>query len=374
MVDHHKIRYSRVKNGIRYFEPTPKMRQRGFEARSLGPESALARLTAWKLYEEWIALRKQPAGETSGPSYPPGSIGWAWERYRRTDAWRAKSKATRTKDWDWAWQFIKADFSDVAPSTVQIEHIELLYSDVLEKKGLHTAHRVIKVWRAFWKVMSSMQLCERDADPSHIIRNSAPKGRSATWSEREVAKLAKTAWRAGFRGLAALLAVAWDTQFAPVDCRTLTLAQKCRDKGGTYFDTSRGKTGKAVIGTLRKRTARVLEAYLKRLGLELLEDAPIFRNRSGKAYTADTLGDDFRIVRAAAYPNDTRQLLDIRRSGAVEALAGEVDPAILAAKMGNSIDRNKQLQETYLPRRAGTVRLADEARKRGRQILRDSEG
>jgi hypothetical protein len=228
MVENHKLRYSRVKNGTRYFEPTPKMREHGFEARTLGAESAEARAEAWRLYEEWNKLRH---GIIASPtrSYPINSVGWAWERYRRTDAWKRKAQVTRDKDWDWAWRRIEPIFGDVAPSSVEIEDIEELRAIVLEKKGLHTANRVIKVWRAFWNVMAAMKLCERHADPSRIIRNTAPKGREATWRPGELARIGKRAWREGFYGLTALLAVSWDTQFSPGDCRKLTLAQRVKD-------------------------------------------------------------------------------------------------------------------------------------------------
>ena len=66
-----------------------------------------------------------------------------------------------------------------------------------------------------------------------------------------------------------------------------------------------------------------------------------------------------------------RAILDFRRSGAVEATAGEVNPAALAGKMANTIDSNKALQDTYLPHTATLVRLADAARVRGRGRLRD---
>jgi hypothetical protein len=33
--------------------------------------------------------------------------------------------------------------------------------------------------------------------------------------------LVKAAWRRGYRGLACIIATAWDTQFSPVDVRTL---------------------------------------------------------------------------------------------------------------------------------------------------------
>ena len=173
--------------------------------------------------------------------------------------------------------------------------------------------------------------------------------------------------------LAAVIAVAWDTQFSPVDVRRLTASQRHRDSRGSYFLTARGKTGQEIVGTLTRRAERVLDAYLESLGVELVGDAPIFRNRSGQPYSADTLGDDFRDLREATFPGDTRVLLDIRRSGAVEALAGEADPAAMAAKMGNTIHQNRQLAETYLPRKTATARLVDEARRKGRQRLRGNE-
>ena len=106
----------------------------------------------------------------------------------------------------------------------------------------------------------------------------------------------------------------------------------------------------------------MLTAYIASLPAAITEEMRIFRNRSGQFYTADTLGDDFRDVRNMVFPGDNRVLLDIRRTGAVEAVAGGVDPAALAAKMANTIDQNHALQKTYVPNKVQTVRLADKAR------------
>jgi hypothetical protein len=46
-------------------------------------------------------------------------------------------------------------------------------------------------------------------------------------------------------------------------------------------------------------------------------------------------------VREVEFPGDHRVVMDFRRSGAVEAAAGQVDPAALAGEMANSIDNNK---------------------------------
>ena len=56
-------------------------------------------------------------------------------------------------------------------------------------------------------------------------------------------------------------------------------------------------------------------------------------------------------------------------SGAREANAGNVPLTALSAKLGNSIDRNKMLQRTYMPNQLAAVRTADEARRKGRRAL-----
>jgi hypothetical protein len=81
----------------------------------------------------------------------------------------------------------------------------------------------------------------------------------------------------------------------------------------------------------------------------------------------------FRKNLVEVLPGDKRKLMDFRRSGAVERRT----PATLiqspSRPKANSINQSKMLQDTYLPKRATTVRLADEARKRGRTALRKNE-
>jgi len=181
----------------------------------------------------------------------------------------------------------------------------------------------------------------------------------------------KGAWRMGYHGLAALLAIAWDTQLAPIDCRRLTPSQMARNGRGVTFAVGRAKTGAAALGTLSMRTQRLLAAYIDGLGAEPLPDAPLLRNRSQAAYSKETLNKDFAKVRAAVFGTaESRKIMDMRRSGAVEAMAGQVDDAALAAKMANTIDQSRELQRTYLPVDHASVARADEARLRGRARLR----
>jgi hypothetical protein len=124
-----------------------------------------------------------------------------------------------------------------------------------------------------------------------------------------------------------------------------------RDAMGVWFNLARAKTGRAAIATLSKRSARLLGAYIGLQGAEPVGVAPVFRNRSGALYSKDTLGDDFRAVRAMVFgPAEGRQLADFRRSGAVEALSGDVPPAKLASKMANTLSASNRLHKTYARR------------------------
>jgi hypothetical protein len=50
--------------------------------------------------------------------------------------------------------------------------------------------------------------------------------------------------------------------------------------------------------------------------------------------------------------------------------AGQASRETLARKMASTVDTNAELERTYLPNVASVVRLADEARNRGREVLR----
>jgi hypothetical protein len=126
---------------------------------------------------------------------------WTKEQYSRDD-------------WPRAWRWIEPLFGDCDPTTVTPEQLigDQARPDLLALRPLVTAkvsesedHRVIKVWRALWKKMAVFGYCVRDHDPSLMFANSAPPPRQELWSEGEAVRLAKRAWREGYRGLAALL-------------------------------------------------------------------------------------------------------------------------------------------------------------------------
>jgi hypothetical protein len=180
-----------------------------------------------------------------------------------------------------------------------------------------------------------------------IFDNTPPKPRDQLWLRWEVLKLVQVAWRHEYYGLAALMAVAWDSQLSPIDNRSLTLVQVRGDAVGPFFALDRAKTGKAAAATLTRWSQAVLAAYLQKFGAELLDTATLFWTRGGRPvsrdgatgrwggdhgggrhiqarpYTKSSLNQDFRAVRELAFGKDEkRQLQDMRRSGAVEGDVG----------------------------------------------------
>lgn len=121
--------------------------------------------------------------------------------------------------------------------------------------------------------------------------------------------------------------------------------------------------GLAIRSEVTKRAAKVIDAYLAdRTVIDL--EKPIFRTRRGAAYTKNSLAEDFRDIRTPVFPDDSRKLSDMRRSGALEAAAGQVDPKALSDVMGNDIDKSRFLQKTYQPSQITTAATVSYARLR----------
>ena len=379
-----KIPYYVVVKGRGYWRPHPRMRCYGFQIVRCGADGP----EAWKIAEEWNqrwqAVRCGDAAPLLDVSkltrddaevarrYPSGSIGAAFQAYIRTPEWTARAYSARIKVWWPAWYRIRAMWGDVNPNTITFDQISRWRAALEKQCGRGVAHKTFRVWRAFWKIMEGMRVA-MVADPSRGVRNRAPAPRWQRWNEGEAVRLVKAAWRKGYRGLACVIAVAWDSQFSPVDIRTLRALHRAIVDGRLIFDRQadgRAKTGRAAIGTLSPRTERLVRAYLDEPKIEMLPDAILFRNRSGNPYRDDTLGDDFADIRELVFPGDKRRLMDMRRSGVVEAIAGDAGPIGLAAKLANSIQSSNALHRTYAPVDIEAVRNTDDARLKGRRKMR----
>lgn len=379
------VRHYKVKRNQRaYWEPTAKMKLAGFQSVPLGPDGPEAIMLAERWNARWDASR---AGKPQPPiagsanlspdqsealaTYPPRSVGSAFRGFRATAEWAKKASKTRA-EWHRAWRWIKPVFGDVDPRTITMADLSNWRAAVATRVSEGEAWRAMKIWRALWKVAAALKLCERDADPSLAIRNSAPKGRSSKWSEGEAVRLVKRAWRMRFYGLASAMATGWDSQIEVGDLCALRASQMATAGSGNLFFTARGKTGVPVGGLLSARSMAVLAAYIEQLGVEMLADAFLFRTRTGEPYKGDRLNRDFAIVREAEFGREEKRTFghDFRRSGAVEAIVGKATAEELSHAMGNTLGASNFLFATYVPINAETIRSVKEARLRGRTKLR----
>jgi len=365
-----KIRFYVVRRQRAFWQPTAVMRRHGFSPKPLGEAGPAAQAEALNLNDKWDQFRFGIDLATQ-PRYPRGSIGEAWKAFRETAEWAKKAKSMRD-DWDRAWVWIDAAFGDCDPKTVDFMAVSKLRSTVADMVSEREAHRVLKIWRAFWKIMGAMGYCAGRDDPGLAVKNPTPRGRQEFWIAHKVEELISTARRHCYPGLALAIAIAWDSQMSPVDVRSVTLGQLRMDADGVWFNMSRTKTKRDGVATLSASTARQLQEYLRHLsnrGIKLGPNDPILRTRRDHPYRKDILGKDFRVIRAEAFPGDER-IADLRRSGAVEAVVGGVNPAHLSAKMANSIASAKHLEATYVPVVHEMVRGADDARLQGRKKLK----
>lgn len=339
---------------------------------------------AWAIAREWEERYQRTRKGLDAPlikAYPKNSVGDAFERFRRTKEWETKPSRTR-EDWDRGWKYIEHVFGDVAPETITMEMMDLWYHRMIAKKGVGEAGRTMKTWRALYTVMTAMKLCTPKQDPSRAIQKQSVPGRTEIWTQSEVIRFVKGAWRAGFKGLACIIAIAWDTSFSPVDCRTLTPSHAVSVGADWGFVIQRHKTGETAFGIISRPTRQLVQTYVSGLDFELHDDAPIFRTRgaapgpkggrrhSPVPYQKSSLIDDVADIRRAVLGKEEKcRLMDMRRTGAVEAVSGGGTVESMAAKMGNSIDQNKTLQKTYMPVNLASVRAADESRKIGRKNI-----
>jgi hypothetical protein len=377
-----KIPYYIVRKGRGYWFPTLKMKTLGFSIIRCGPDGA----EAWKIAAEWNERwQKVKRGDTPAPAdasemsrdqaevvrrYPPRSVGAAFQAYIKTTEWEARALSARNKVWWPAWYRIRDMWGDVDPNTIEFSAMSRWRAALEKKHGRGVTHKTLRVWRSLWTIMQGMKIAS-GTDPSRGVRNRAPDPRYQRWTEGEAVLLVKAAWRHGYRGLACIIATAWDTQFSPVDVRTLQERHRAYVDGRLVFDRQsdgRAKTGRAAIGTVSRRTERLVTTYLA--GTERLPGAVLFRMRTGSPYREATLAHDFADVRDLAFPGDTRRLMDMRRSGVVEAIAGGTDVVGLSAKLANSIGRSNALYKTYAPVEIEAVRKADVARLQGRRKMR----
>lgn len=361
--------YYVVRNGRAYFElGRDRAAKAGMSASEpLGRASLSAEKAASELYYKW----RQAVGAVEvieeTPNYKRGTVGHWYYKYREKELWRRKKPET-VKEWEYYWPFIDAEFGETRIDRVTPTMFERFHIRIEAEHGADARWRIVKLARALFNAAKKFHIIERS--PCYPLPNSRPAPRSQHWLAREVAQLIEAAERVK-PAMALSIRIAWETLLSPIDVRLLKVSSLKTDGKGYYIETRRSKTGKVVFAAISNDLGRDILEYIENLPVELLPSEPILRTaRDHKRYTKARFSFDFALVRKAAFgPDEARWMMDLRRSGNLEADLGDASPEDRAEILANSLHMSKDLEDTYTPMTVAKARQIAKKRAIGRGVL-----
>jgi hypothetical protein len=156
-----KIKQYRVYRDRRGFWcPSAKQRAAGFKSTPCCIDGPSAWAIAEEMNSRWQAVQRgeAPAPALAGKDlkltpeqaddlvpYRKGSLGYAFQQYRKTSV-LSQDKAERTReDWMRAWRHIQPVFGHKDPRTVTLNMIAAFRDAVRDGYSVREAHRVIKI-------------------------------------------------------------------------------------------------------------------------------------------------------------------------------------------------------------------------------------
>ena len=369
-----KLPYYVIRKGRGYFELGKVRAEASGLAASepLGPDGPEAWERAKRSYEAYQKAITKPHGSPLG-GWPAGSLGAAWVMWISTEDWEEKSARTKAEylhSWD---KHIGPALGKTLIPRLTVADSEAFHRRIQKQLTPSEAHRVLKNWRALLHMLEKRHLINRA--PVGAVTNPMPAGRGQFWLAEEVTMMIEAAENSGYRTMALLIRLAWETALSPVDCRTLSLSMLRQDRAGWHIERQRTKTGAAARPPISDDLARDLIAYAHDLAVRPLPGQALFRNSQGRAYTKTYMAHEFAEIRAAVFgPEERRQFLDIRRSANLEADLGGASADARAEVLANALHRSRQLDATYTPPTVARARKTMRAREIGRQLLAQETG
>jgi hypothetical protein len=365
-----KIGHYVVRDGRGYWLPTRSMKDAGFQLIACGvdgPEARKRAVEAEQNYQRWRA------GLEAKPNpFAAGSLGSFFHHLHETELWKVKSVRTR-EEYEYVWaKYIEGALGKRPINSIMPGECERFQIQMEAKHGPGERFKAVKILRAVFSAAVKYRILA--LSPAITLPNTPPKGRREFWLRSEVAKLIEDAWEHKFHAMALGISIAWDTMMSPVDVRTLLLSEIKSDATGAYVTRPRSKTGREVFAPLSAPTLALWGQYRSVMGEKLLASEFVLLMRDGSIYrTKDTFAKDFRRVRDVAFPGDTRRLMDIRRSGNVEAFVGGADRDAMGKALANRLGDNQFLFDTYTPPTLAAARQISAAREAGWERLKPKE-
>lgn len=365
--------YYKVRRGRAFWEPGKERAARAGMKSScpLGVDGDDAKALAWSLYYELRQKtgRGHNSSKEKAANYPKGSLGSFFEKYKTTRAWTKKSPTTRA-EWEYCWRtHIELKFANTRINSITPAEFADWQDSIEAALGASARWRAVKIAKALFNAAVDNHVIARS--PANSLPNPAPKGRWQIWRALEIAKLADSAMKIGKPAMSIAIRIAWETALSPKDVRTLTLSMLKRDASGAWFENDRSKTGIHFVCAISDELDGAIRGYVDGLGVVIPPTEPFLRtSRDAHQYTKARFIMDFALTRKAAFGNaENRRFQDIRRSANVEADLAGATPEERAEMLANSLDKDRNLEQTYTPRTVEKSRQMAAKRLEGRRIL-----
>ncbi len=343
------------RNGSYYFQAKRHMRDGGIFSEALGSDLAAAIKRAEELNKAWQEVRSGK-DQPQRAKAPSGTMARLIEDLRVSSEFRDKSTA-RQDELEYSFKHILPVFGPSRLNGVSPKHCEDFY-DILRNRGsVHKAARVMKDLRYLFNRAKRQRLVTHN--PALDVRVRQPPPRRVVWRADDVSQVIEEAWSEGYEGLAVGISILYDTSMSPVDLRKLT-PNDIRDDH-TFLE--RAKSGRGQYAVYSAETLTLIERYQRESKFKVLPTTQLVRTRRGRPYSKDQLARDFRrIADKVGLPKNV-QMRDLRRTAHTERLEGGAHPQEARAAIGNSVDRNKTLDDTYSVYSLDMARAAERKRR-----------
>ena len=348
------MRHPRIKPSGFYFEPSSLMKAAGFRAEALGADLAVAVARCDKLNSEWDRIRVE--GDKKPALSPKGTMARLIEDLQVSAEYRDKS-AARQIEMEYSFRHILPVFGPSQLGRISPKHCEEFYDILRDTGSVHKAARVMKDLRYLFNRAIRQQLTPHN--PALAVRVKQPPPRRQMWRADDVPTVIERAWTEGYYGVSVGVSILYDTSVSPVDLRKLT----ANDIHDDHTFLERSKSGRGQYAIYSPETLGLIAQYLREVPFDILPTTPLIRTRRGRPYSQFMLAKDFRrIANLVGLPKNV-QLRDLRRTAHTERLEGGANDQEARSAIGNSINRNTALYDTYSVLSLDMAREAERKRR-----------
>ncbi len=352
----------RERNGRYYWDPGPRVREKGFKGRALTDEAGrpLALADAIKAAEAInLEVRTGQAPRRRTPTKTSRTVRALWERYEASPRFTRLAKSSQA-DYRWKMRVFLDAFGDEPLAAIEPHHLYPWWEEIVASRGHAMANGIIAVARAC--LSHARRIGWRADNPARKLELVSVPPRVVVWTPAECDAFVRTADAMGLHGAGDAFFIGLHTAQRQGDVLALPVPQL----DGTRTILRQAKTGARVAVPYTPELKARLDLILARRKRQAVVriDAPLVLDANGNRYTKTTHGRDFRRVREAVaieLPDAGKKEYRDLRDTAISRLAWAGCTSMeIAAISGHELKTIHTVMKHYYAMHAGTAGIAME--------------